>query len=262
MPALAPRICLILLTPIWYFICHYSRPESRATMYPMKRLLESGPVCWLLFLALGLSLSLTQSCARSEPQTSGAGSSAAGSSGEGSAVGEQKLPFHPTTDQASAEGAHPAVSPDSKLKVKMSSALPFASHAHILPAGTLLTVQLENSLSTAKVREGDTFTASIAAPLTIDGDSMVERGAVTTGRVESVRSQAGSGYFRLTLSAIAVEGRQLALQTSSLFARGTSQPPDEVRVQKGRRLTFRLTSPLTLNEPKAMASQSLGPATE
>lgn len=252
MPALAPRICLIPLTPIWYFICHYHRAESRATMNAMAKLPRSRPVLGMVCLAL--SLSLTQSCARSEPQSSDSAPAVAG----------QKLPFHPATDRASAgDGAHPAVSPASNARdPRMSSALPFASHAHILPAGTLLTVQLENSLSTANVREGDTFTASVAAPLTIDGDPMIERGAVATGRVESVRSQAGSGYFRLTLNAIAVEGRQLALQTSSLFTRGTSQPPDEVSVQKGRRLTFRLTSPLTLNEPKAMASQSLGPATE
>jgi hypothetical protein len=145
----------------------------------------------------------------------------------------------------------------------MTSALPFASHAHTLPSGTLLTVQLDNSLSTAKVRDGDTFTASVAAPLTIDGDPLIERGAVATGHVESVRAQAGAGYFQLRLSGLTVEGRQLALQTTSLFTRGTSEQPDEVRVQKGRHLTFRLTSPVTLNEPKSVANrQSPSPATE
>jgi hypothetical protein len=136
-----------------------------------------------------------------------------------------------------------------------TSPLPFRSHPHILPSGTLLTVQLENSLSTAKVRDGDTFTASVAAPLTIDGDPLVERGAVATGHIESVRTQSGSGYFQLRLSALTVEGRQLALQTTSLFTRGTSEQPDEVRVQKGRHLTFRLTSPVTLNEPKSIANR-------
>ena len=124
-------------------------------------------------------------------------------------------------------------------------------------------MQLQNSLSAAEVRDGDTFTASVAAPLTIDGDPLVERGTVATGHVESVRSQAGSGYFQLRLSALTVEGRPLALQTSSLFARATMQQSDGVGVQKGRRLTFRLTSPLTLNEPKSMANrQSLSATTQ
>ena len=140
--------------------------------------------------------------------------------------------FHstqPPIKPSAAEGVHPAVSPDPKP----ASAVPFNSHAHTLPSGTLLTVQLQNSLSAAEVRDGDTFTASVAAPLTIDGDPLIERGTVATGHVESVRSQAGSGYFQLTLSALTVEGRPLALQTSSLFARGTLQPSDGVRVQKG-----------------------------
>jgi hypothetical protein len=86
---------------------------------------------------------------------------------------------------------------------------------------------------------------------------------VATGHVESVRAHAGSGYFELTLTAITVDGRQLALQTSSLFARGTFEQSDGVRVQKGRRLTFRLISPVTINDPNSLADrQSLRPASE
>ncbi len=215
----------------------------------MTRLFQSRSAVGAFCLAL--SLTLSQGCSHSEPSHP---------SGSGSASSEQKLPFHANTDQASAsEGVHPVVSPDPTV----TSALPFGPHARILPSGTLLTVQLDKALSTARVRAGDTFTASFAAPLTIDGDALLERGTSATGHVESVRAQAGAGYFQLTLSAITVEGRPLALQTSSLFARGTSQPPDGFGMQRGRRLTFRLTSPVTLDEPKSMADrQSLSPATE
>jgi hypothetical protein len=218
-------------------------------MYAMKRLPQSGGVFGMVCLALGLSLG--QSCARSEPVHPSAA---------GSPASEQNLPFHPETDQASAsEGAHPAVSPDPKL----TSTLPFGPHARILPSGTLVTVQLENTLSTNKVRAGDAFAASVAAPLAIDGDRLIEPGTAAAGHIESVRSQAGSGYFQLTLNAITVEGRPVSLQTSSLFARGTVQQPDGLRVQKGHRLTFRLTSPVTLNEPKSVANrQSSGPTSE
>jgi hypothetical protein len=172
----------------------------------------------------------------------------------GSSAGDQKLPFHSGSDQASTgDDAHPAVAADSNV----TGALPFGSHPHILPSGTLLTVELENTLSTAKARAGDTFMASIAAPLAIDGDALIGRGTAATGHIESVRSQAGSGYFQLTLSAITVEGRAIVLQTSSLFTKGTFQPSDEVRVQKGRRLTFRLTSPVTLNDVKSVASGAI-----
>src|SRR5271169_6071380 len=151
-------------------------------MDAMTRLPQSGAVLGMVCLALGLSLS--QSCARSDPR-----------SATGSPASEQKLSFHPETDQALAsEGAHPAVSPDPKV----TSSLPFGLRARILPSGTLLTVQLENTLSIHKVHAGDAFTASVAVPFAIDGDRLIERGAAATGHIESVRSQAGSGYFQLT----------------------------------------------------------------
>jgi len=222
---------------------------------------------------LCVALSLNQGCARSESSNQTSASSPAG---------EQKAPFRPEVDSASAsDGIHPAFSPDSKLAI----GLPFRalSHPRILPSGTLLTVQLDDSLSADKVRAGDAFAASLAAPLTIDGDTLIERGTAVTGRVESAQSQAdlpglipSSGYFRLTLNAITVEGRQLALQTSTLFARATPQPlnvsspaspPDlrlhSLQVQKGHRLTFRLVAPVTLDPPNSMANrQSPGPISE
>jgi hypothetical protein len=233
---------------IWYFVCHYHSTESRATMCGMTRFLQFRLVLGISCLILYVSLS--EGCARSEPLHR---------SDSVSAASEQQLPFRPDTDQTSnSETTHPAVSPD----LTLTSALPFrtAPQARILPSGTLLTVELKDALSTAKVRPGDIFMASVAAPLGIEGDPLIERGAAATGHVESVRSHAGSGYFQLTLSAITVEGRHFPLQTSSLFARGTLQRPDGVRVQKGRRLTFRLTSPLTLNDPNALANRQFSSA--
>jgi hypothetical protein len=226
-------------------------------MTTLRRALRSRSALGMFCLALSLS----QGCARSEPSNpTNAGS-----------VDAQQLPFRPDADSASVgDVARPAPAPDPKLSLPFRTGL----HSRILPSGTLLTVQLEDSLSTTNAHAGDAFTASVAAPLTVDGDTLVERGATVTGRVESAQSQAdrpglvpGSGYFRLTLNSITIEGRQLTLQTSSLFARGQSAntlslspsaPSDlrsvSVQVQKGRRLTFRLTAPLTVNDPKSMAS--------
>lgn len=198
---------------------------------------------------LGLALSLSQGCARQEAVYRPDGASPAG---------QQKLPFHPDPHLASDnDGARPAVPSDPRLP----TAIPFqaGSKPRILSFGTLLTVQLDRSLSTAKVRAGDSFSASVAAPLTIEGETLVERGTPVIGLIESAQSETGRaqalGYFRLTLSAITIGGRQVGLQTSSLFTRGTIQPSNvssrsgSVRVLKGRRLTFRLTAPVTLDDP-------------
>jgi len=198
-----------------------------------------------LVLALGLNLG----CARSEPLHRSDASAPAS---------EQSLPFHSDTGQSSNGASAPGA-----LDPKQAASLPFRDEAHprLLPAGTLLTVQLEDSLSTAKVRAGDEFTASVSAPLVLDQYTIVPRGTAVTGRVESARSlPAGpgrvpsSGYFRLTLSSIAVEGRQIAIQTSSLFARGSLQPLAGISVPKSRPLTFRLTAPVQLDEPNSAAN--------
>ncbi len=224
-------------------------------MTTLSRVLRSSAIFGMFCLALSLS----QGCARSEPSNPANADS----------VDAQGLPFRPDSNPATvSDTARPAPPPVPKLSLPFRAGL----RSRILPSGTLLTVQLDDSLSTTKVHAGDAFTASVAAPLSVDGDIFVERGTAVTGRVESAQSQTdrpglvpGSGYFRLTLNGITIEGRQLALQTSSLFARGQSPntwPPgtpsdlrsDIVQVQKGRRLTFRLTAPLTLNDSKSMAS--------
>jgi hypothetical protein len=208
-------------------------------------------------LAFCFALSFSPGCSRQEPLQRTDGTSAAS---------EQKLPFHPDTHQASdSDGTRPVVPSDSKLVTTM----PFQAglQPRVLPSGTLLTVQLVGSLSAANVRAGDTFTASVTAPLVIDGETIVDRGTPVTGRIESEQSDPGRapalGYFRLTLNAITVGGRPVALHTSSLFARGTIQPSNvssgssTVRVQKGRRLTFRLTAPVTLDAPNSTARRQL-----
>ena len=214
---------------------------------------------------VGLALSLSISCVRSEPS--------APTDGIAPASSKQELPFHPDSEQTSAQDSQSTVS-----EPKLVGGLPFRNSAHsrVVPAGTLLTVQLVGSLSTARVHAGDEFTATLAAPLMIDGEILLPRGTAVTGRVESAESQpdqpgsrAGSGYFRLTLSAIAVERRTVPLQTSSLFARAasTQQPhlvsnahasassSNDIRIQKGHPLTFRLATPVVLDDPDSAGNR-------
>lgn len=230
---------------------------------------RASPAWKSVWLVLCLGLSLTTGCARptavhrSEPATN-------------SPATEQNLPFHQNPEHATDESPHLAV----PLDRKSGSGTPFpaASHARNLPAGTLITVRLDKSLSIPQVRPGDTFAASVAGPLTLDGDILVERGTPVSGRVESAQpsvdrpgSSPDPGYVRLTLTAITIDGKALDLQTSSLFARGTFQagvlsnsssstPGSDARfreleIQKGRRLTFRLTAPLNFADPNSVADR-------
>jgi hypothetical protein len=220
-----------------------------------------------------LALGLNQGCARSErlkPETASASSSGS----------RKQLPFHADIQQAAAsQGPNSANSPDPRLPGTLP--FPSASRRRVLPSGTLLTVQLEGPLSTAKVHAGDAFAASVAAPLVVEGETVIERGAEVAGRVEAAQSRPGSGYVRLTLKEITVGGAPIALQTSSLFARGTVKPlgisssnnpsrnnpsaqqSGSIGVPKGRRLTFRLIAPVTLNDSNPMERpRSLATTTE
>lgn len=223
----------------------------------MSEFRRNTQVTGLVASALFLLLALAQSCARSEPlQPSDA-----------VVTVKQQLPFHSETEQGSSnEGAQPSALSNSKV----SPGLPFrtALHPRLVPSGTLLTVDLQSSLTTARGHIGDMFKATVAAPLSIDGDTLIQSGTQVVGRIESARSrpgQPGSGYFRLTLTAISVDGKSIPLQTSSLFARGSvrqSHPSSSasnstsnaLRVQKGRALTFRLIAPVALGDSTAIAN--------
>ncbi len=122
-----------------------------------------------------------------------------------------------------------------------------------LPAGTLLTVRLKYPIAAENPVASGTFEAVVDEPLVINGNTLVPRGASAAGRVESARSsnvKHNRSYVRLILDSIDVAGRDLPVQTSSLFARGNlddapgDAPLAVIRLEKGRRLTFRLTEPV------------------
>lgn len=129
--------------------------------------------------------------------------------------------------------------------------LPF-QNPRSLPAGTLLTVRTKNSISAENPGTNGTFEAMVDQPVIIDGNQLVPLGATVLGRVESARAsnlKRNRGYVRLTLESIQLAGSDVPVQTSSLFVRGragltqTSESP-VVRLERGRRLVFRLTEPV------------------
>lgn len=181
--------------------------------------------------------------------------------GAGGTRNDQPQPFHEgnkndgssnSTDAKSAAEAKDAMNPDPGLPLHDSASL---------PAGTLLTVRLNSSISADGSNPTGTFDAVVDEPVVVNGVALVPRGANAEGRVESSRTssvQHNRGYVRLTLASIGISGRDLPVQTSSLFARGRTEDdqasgdgttPSVVHLDKGRRLTFRLTGPVRV-EPE------------
>lgn len=213
---------------------------------------------WCL-CATALALTLTSACSR---RLSVGGD-------ESGRSDSRDIPFHGDT---SAGGPGEASSPSAISDERdASKPLPFNSSAlPVLPAGTLLTVRLENTLTSSKPDGGKTFQAVVEDPVTVDGRTVIPRDARVKGRVESARvsdTNRRSGYLRLALDSIRVGDKDIPLPTSSLFARGiigtagensatpgtgaysNAARPRIVVLVKGRRLTFRLTAAVDLSKP-------------
>jgi len=92
-----------------------------------------------------------------------------------------------------------------------------------IPAGTEFTVRLQVALSSADSRAGDSFQAVLDEPLVVARKTIAPRGTPVTGSVVAARPSEGlndPGFMRLTLASIVMNGKSVALQTSSIFANG------------------------------------------
>jgi len=124
--------------------------------------------------------------------------------------------------------------------------LPF-DESHDLPAGTLLTVRLDAPIPADKP---DFFKGSLDEAVVLHGRTIIPRGALASGRIEfasSLNLKPDRAYVRLALTSVQLSGTDVPVRTASLFARqhnpdGASNPG--IRLEKGHRLTFRLTQPI------------------
>jgi hypothetical protein len=75
------------------------------------------------------------------------------------------------------------LAPPPSVDTSPEPAPPPKPHTVTIPAGTLISVRLGETLSTERSRAGDGFTATIDQPLIVDGFVIAERGSRARGRV-------------------------------------------------------------------------------
>ena len=94
-----------------------------------------------------------------------------------------------------------------------------------LPAGSWITVRVNEELSSDRSRPGDTFTATLAQPLVADGRLLALRGQTVSGVVvEAHKAGAvkGTSSLGLELTEISLaDGRQMQVKTRVIDRRGT-----------------------------------------
>lgn len=90
-----------------------------------------------------------------------------------------------------------------------------------VPKGTQLTAVVDQTLRSTKTHEGDTFAASLAAPVKIDGKTVLPKGAHVTGKVVHVKKN----ELKVELASVTLHGKSYDLQTN------TRRPSDKVKTK-------------------------------
>jgi hypothetical protein len=98
--------------------------------------------------------------------------------------------------------------------------------AAAVPTGTALVVQLNNAVSSKTARVGDAFTATVAKPVVVQGETLIPRGAEVTGRVTNVKAAgklAGAAQMGLKLTSITVGGQRYKVSSSAISQTSTGK---------------------------------------
>ena len=128
-------------------------------------------------------------------------------------------------------------------------------HLVTLPKGTEITATVGQTLASAKSHWGDSFAASIARPVKVDGKIVLPRGTEVTGRIFEVKRD----ELKVVLSSVVVHGVYCDLATNSRRPSDKVQPhrkgqKNNARKQKKdnstlsarTRLTFKLSKAVTI----------------
>jgi BON domain-containing protein len=89
----------------------------------------------------------------------------------------------------------------------------------VIPAGTVLTVRTQEPLSSKGSQAGQTFLASLAKAVSVDGKPALAAGSSVSGTVVTAKSKGkikGEGQLDLALTSISVGGRTYQIKTNVL----------------------------------------------
>jgi hypothetical protein len=146
-----------------------------------------------LFLILALlALALMLGCAKSTttPATSTEGSPSPGASSDESAAAGGKM---------AGQKAAPEVL--------------------TIPAGTVVSVRLGETLSSKDSQAGQGFSATVAKPVVVDGKTVIEQGASARGTVVDAKAMGhfkGGALLEVRLNSISINGSERNVQTAAV----------------------------------------------
>ncbi|HUJ94385.1 MAG TPA: hypothetical protein VLW84_03895 [Terriglobales bacterium] len=126
-------------------------------------------------------------------------------------------PSTTSTDNSANTSSPPAAAPAASQPPAMK---PEAPKPVVVPAGTVLTVRLGQDLGSKISQAGQTFSATVATPVQIDGSDVIPAGASASGTVvaaEPLGRFKGGASLQIKLVSINIKGSDRPVETSSVM---------------------------------------------
>ncbi|MGC2696223.1 MAG: hypothetical protein WA738_10580 [Candidatus Angelobacter sp.] len=93
-----------------------------------------------------------------------------------------------------------------------------------IPQGTVITVRLGETLSSKSSSTGESFSATVAEPVVVDGKTVIEKGAAARGSVVDAKSMGhfkGGALLEVKLDSVTINGKETSVSTG-MVARSVS----------------------------------------
>lgn len=117
-------------------------------------------------------------------------------------------------DNAAATAASPAgTGTDAADTAKAAKPAP---ETLTIPAGKVISIRFGETLTSGKSGEGDSFSATVAEPVVVDGKTVIARGASARGVVVSSKGMGhfkGGALLQVRLTSVTINGSPHAIQT-------------------------------------------------
>jgi hypothetical protein len=158
----------------------------------------------------------------SQPASSDQAQSAAAASPApaGTPSTAQPAPATPTTPAGASANAPITPTPDQPVAPQQAAGAPApAPVLPTVPAGTVLSIRMNQTINVKHATAGQPFSGSIVNPIVVDGNTVIPSGSTAEGMVVQAHKRGhfkGASVLQLTLTGLNVNGQHYRIDTSSI----------------------------------------------
>ena len=129
--------------------------------------------------------------------------------------GKQNTPASSTENPNAAGGSAPGGNAAGGNASKPAAAKP-VKETITIPAGTVITVRLGETLSSKSSSVGQGFSSTVAEPVVVDGKTVIEKGAAARGSVVDAKAMGhfkGGALLEVRLTSVTIDGKDTSVDT-------------------------------------------------